>query len=857
MKSKQRSVLCLSVLSALTLTSCNSKIPADWDKNIVWEADGQTEYNKLKDVKRKAVYNYYESYMPSSLNSVKTFQSEDSRYITNIIDGLVDVDRQGNIIPDLAGDWTWNDDSSVLTLSIRQNVPWVYNRGDGSEIYKDANGNAAYVSADDWVSAARYNLDFSNQAETSYLLYMFINGAEEYYQYTLMQYKKSHGYGVITEAKVNENKDDENYEVCSKRVGTDAGPTSLCGKYIDPAAFTDDYIAAYLSGIGVSEEGLKASDLPSIANFSRVGVKSSNSGKTLTYELNGTHPYFLSVLTYTPYFPVYEPFVESIGGIDKYGTERDYVLANGAFVMKEFKMGTGTKIKFRRNENYWDINNVHLLEVNAIQIPSNFSEASARKAFEAKTIDGFSVNEKDSEGWKKYVEGPNGTGTVDNPYHEDAHTVDGTGDGSTYAFMLNLNRDADMTGSGVNKTLMSSESAFNVDADGDGKNDTVMNTNKALSLSPAFRELVLKSLDIRSYLHSEGNTPYEQNKQVVNTWVPANFINYSHTSEDEADGIFGNDFVDFTKKAYMDTYYGGDYSTENRAKAEAALGYGHVSTGENALTLADEETAPNSNVFKLTQDGQAELDALKAAAKKELTEAGVKMPVVVEYAGLTYSSTADRFDAEFVNSTNARVNGCWYGGNALEASVGRPSDALICTKTQEDDAIFRLVKNNSQNVPNPTDYSAISSNYAATIIISGWGPDYSDPLTFANCTVLDGDMSPALGTGSSNPYYSELQKQWAKYDQLVSDASALTESKARYAKFAESEIELLFNLNVLKPIKMRGLGKSVSVTKTVPFRITRANYGVSSYKYKYIEVLENPISKEVYNALRAEFQLGK
>lgn len=852
MKNKQRSVLCLSVLSALTLTACGgTPIPKDWDANIVWEVAGQDKYNELKNEKRSAVYNYYESYMPATLNSVVTFQSEDSRHITNIIDGLVDVDRQGVIIPDLAESWKFNDKSTELTLQIRQNVPWVYNRGNGEDIYKNADGAPVYLSAHDWVTAARLNLDFSSFSETSYLVYMFIEGAEEFYNYTMLQYQKANGYGIISKDKVEADKTGENYKVCLANAGKLASPSSKCGKYIETAGFDDAFIAKSLN--------VEASVLPSIANFSRVGVKASEDGKTLTYKLTGTLPYFLSVLTYTPYFPVNQSFIDSIGGIENYGTDKDNILSCGAYVMNKFKMGTGSSIKYRRNANYWDVNNVHTYEVNAIQIPANITSSTSRRGYETGTIDGFTVNEQDDTGWKEYVLGKDGTGSLDKPAHPDAHVVDGLGDGSTFAFMLNMDRNASMDGTGVSGTMMKSESAYNVDADGDKNNDTVMNTNKALSVSPAFRELVLKSLDTRTYLHSQGNTVYEQTKTVVNTWVPANFITYSHTAADEAIGIKGNDFVDFTKKAYVDEFYDASYTAENFAKAEAALGYGHVSTGESgkSLTLPEAEITAGSNTWELTAEGKAELETLKTQAKEELKAAGVKLPVVVEYAGLAYSSESDRFDAEFVNATNARLNGCWYGGNSLEASVGRPSNALICDKSQEDNAIFRLIKNNSTNIPNANAYSAISQNYAASIIISGWGPDYSDPLTFANCTITDGDLADALGTSSKNIHFTEVKKQWETYDKLVAEASATADNRDRFIKFAEAEIELLFNLNIVKPIKMRGLGKNVAVSKTIPYRITSATYGVSSYKYKYIEVLTRPISQTEYAGLKAEKEAGR
>ena len=113
MKNTKRSILCLSVLSALILTGCNKSgkdlAPAGWDDGVVWTSAGETEYNKLSDLKRGSTYRAYETYLPSSFNTAVTMQQADGQIITNLVDGLVDVNRYGRIIPDLAESWTTNE----------------------------------------------------------------------------------------------------------------------------------------------------------------------------------------------------------------------------------------------------------------------------------------------------------------------------------------------------------------------------------------------------------------------------------------------------------------------------------------------------------------------------------------------------------------------------------------------------------------------------------------------------------------------------------------------------------------------------------------------------------------------------
>ena len=52
MKNTKRSILCLSVLSALILTGCNKSgkdlAPAGWDDGVVWTSAGETEYSECQ-----------------------------------------------------------------------------------------------------------------------------------------------------------------------------------------------------------------------------------------------------------------------------------------------------------------------------------------------------------------------------------------------------------------------------------------------------------------------------------------------------------------------------------------------------------------------------------------------------------------------------------------------------------------------------------------------------------------------------------------------------------------------------------------------------------------------------------------
>lgn len=89
----------------------------------------------------------------------------------NYIDNLIEYDNYGRMIGALAESWEVSDDNLTYTFHIRPGVQWQYS---------DGSAYGAEVSAEDWVTAAKYVLDPANAAATAD--YMFtIAGAEEYY----------------------------------------------------------------------------------------------------------------------------------------------------------------------------------------------------------------------------------------------------------------------------------------------------------------------------------------------------------------------------------------------------------------------------------------------------------------------------------------------------------------------------------------------------------------------------------------------------------------------------------------------------------------------------------------------------
>ena len=122
----------------------------------------------------KALNTLYSSEI-STLNYLTTSTTKDFAISANVIDTLVEYDRYGNIQPSLAEKWEMSEDGLTWTFHLRRDAVWVNAKGEVQ----------ANVTANDFVSAAKYLLDDKIASSTADLFYSVIAGAEAYYESTV------------------------------------------------------------------------------------------------------------------------------------------------------------------------------------------------------------------------------------------------------------------------------------------------------------------------------------------------------------------------------------------------------------------------------------------------------------------------------------------------------------------------------------------------------------------------------------------------------------------------------------------------------------------------------------------------
>ena len=131
---------------------------------LLLTACGQSE----KKADAPKTFSYVYAMDPSSLDYSVTSKSSTSDVIANVVDGLLENDKYGNLIPSLAEDWSVSKDGLTYTYKLRKGVKWY--TSDGEEY--------AEVKAQDFVTGLKHAAD--GKSDGLSLLQDSIKGLAEY-----------------------------------------------------------------------------------------------------------------------------------------------------------------------------------------------------------------------------------------------------------------------------------------------------------------------------------------------------------------------------------------------------------------------------------------------------------------------------------------------------------------------------------------------------------------------------------------------------------------------------------------------------------------------------------------------------
>ena len=105
---------------------------------------------------------------PTTFNYLLDYYADNTAIITNLVDGLLENDNYGNLVPSLAEDWSVSSDGLTYTYKLRKDAKWF--TADGEEY--------APVKAQDFVTGIKYAVD--NKSQAIDLIQNSIKGLNDY-----------------------------------------------------------------------------------------------------------------------------------------------------------------------------------------------------------------------------------------------------------------------------------------------------------------------------------------------------------------------------------------------------------------------------------------------------------------------------------------------------------------------------------------------------------------------------------------------------------------------------------------------------------------------------------------------------
>lgn len=176
--------IALAMAAALALGACNGSNSNGSNTNT--ENNGTTTENNAGENNATAAnedkYQIKDFVMAKNAtreletwNILHSQRAEDSENLVQLVDGLLETDNMGKLVPCIASEWGTEDGGLTWTFKLREGVKWV-----------DYQGNEmADCTANDWATGMEWILNFhKNQSANTSMPMEMIKGATEYYEYT-------------------------------------------------------------------------------------------------------------------------------------------------------------------------------------------------------------------------------------------------------------------------------------------------------------------------------------------------------------------------------------------------------------------------------------------------------------------------------------------------------------------------------------------------------------------------------------------------------------------------------------------------------------------------------------------------
>jgi|LGOV01.1.fsa_nt_gb oligopeptide transport system substrate-binding protein len=455
--------------------------------------------------------------------------------------------------------------------------------------------------------------------------------------------------------------------------------------------------------------------------------------------------YFDTNILGPAFYPLNEEFY-TLHGRD-YGLDEFRTLYSGAYYVSDWTRDK--EIILKRNESYWDIEKVHIKEINMQKVADSAIglQLFQRGEVSSVTVDGQELTAlQKSSKWNDKI------------YLSDKGK-------NTYWFALNFGIIAGTTNS-VEETKLNPE--FNV---------FVQNKD--------FRKALYHSMPKELLLMQ--SRPTGAQEMIRNTISPENYLSVGgvdYTDLNVIPDCIGCSNYPSLQDIKNSDPYDEALAIEYLDKAIAAL-----TDGNGNITDADAKTIPSfSAVNSYSVDG--------------------KLPIDILYI---------------------------HGPGTEDTALGQ----LYKAKMEE---IFGRDKINIiLGTYKSSGYKEIILPQLYDIIYDSFGFKWGDPSAQLDRLDYDGIVNNG---GYIDPYF----------EQLLLDAKAATDKQTRYELFAKAEAYFIEEAYV---IPWRATGGAYKLSYAVPFSGPMPSFGIAGYKYKGLQIQENPVTTAQYETAKLTWEEEK
>ena len=378
---------------------------------------------------------------------------------------------------------------------------------------------------------------------------------------------------------------------------------------------------------------------------------------------------------------------------------------------------------------------------------------------------------------------------------------------------------------------------------------------------------VIKGFEAGTYVSASLSTTWEDFDDYKEKYADNYYVTLPNST------CFGTNF-NYNRQAYE---YTGHKTDEDKANTQAAIrnanfrraymaafdrvAYLTVNTPVDVAT----DMLRNMNQFPdivTTSDGKTYTELVNAAYKElsgeEINLADGQDPFLSKDKALAYIEAAKKEGIKFPVTLDMLVIGDGSPvhidrANSMAKSISDNTDGQILINAihQSSDVVYNICYYNTD--PEAADYDINT--------FSGWGPDYADPKSYVDIySTSTGYYMTTLGLHvDADNTASDVEAKKAsgldKYEELYRAADAITtDMDARYEAYAKADAYMVYNA-IMVPQQMDARGYAVS--RVVPFTKSYSNSGISEYKYKFMQVQEDIVTKEQYDAAKKDWDANR